>query len=198
MNKPIQVRFSGAGGQGLITAGIILAEAAMLDGRNVVQTQTYGPEARLGSSKAEVIIADGVIAYPEVTVPDVLLCLSEEAARKYASKVRTETLVIFDSTNIPEGVASGGKTVRMPITQTAIALGGKVVTNIVALAAVNAMMPIVSDRALLQAIRARVPAKYRELNEKAASAGALLGRDGREGNEAREREASGEAAYSDA
>lgn len=186
MNKPIQVRFSGAGGQGLITAGIILAEAAMLDGRNVVQTQTYGPEARLGSSKAEVIIADGVIAYPEVTVPDVLLCLSDEAARKYTSKVRPETLVILDSTFIPEGLACAGRVLRLPITSTAVALGSKVVANIVALAAVNAILPIVSDHALLQAIRARVPAKFRALNEKAAEAGAALGRDARAGADAHE------------
>ncbi len=179
MNKPIQVRFSGAGGQGLITAGIILAEAAMIDGRNVVQTQTYGPEARLGSSKSEVIIADAVIAYPEVTVPDVLLCLSDEAARKYVTKVRPDTLVILDSTFVPEGLASPGRVLRIPITHTALALGSKVVANIVALAAVNAIMPIVSDRALLHAVQARVPAKFRELNEKALAAGAALGRETR-------------------
>jgi 2-oxoglutarate ferredoxin oxidoreductase subunit gamma len=155
----------------------------MIDGRNVVQTQTYGPEARLGSSKAEVIISRRhVIAYPEVTVPDVLLCMSDEAARKYVTKVRPETLVILDSTFVPEGLASPGHVLRIPITQTALALGSKVVANIVALAAVNAIMPIVSDRALLQAVQARVPAKFRELNEKAAAAGAALGREARSGS----------------
>ena len=123
MSKSVQVRLSGAGGQGLITAGVILAEAAMLDGRNVVQTQTYGPEARLGSSKAEVIISSGVIAYPEVTSPDVLICLSADAARKYGPRVRPDTLVIFDSTNIPESVTTPGRVVRAPITQTAITVG---------------------------------------------------------------------------
>src|SRR5271167_4302633 len=104
MNDPVQVRFSGAGGQGLITAGIILAEAAMLDGLNVVQTQTYGPEARLGSSRAEVIISKTMIAYPEVTVPDVLLCMSTEAAKKFLPKVHAETLVVLDSNNIADDI----------------------------------------------------------------------------------------------
>jgi 2-oxoglutarate ferredoxin oxidoreductase subunit gamma len=124
----VQVRLSGAGGQGLITAGVILAEAAMIDGRNVVQTQTYGPEARLGSSKAEVIISSGVIAYPEVTVPDVLVCLSAEAARKYGQRVGPQTIVVFDSA-MSWDIDSPGKVA--PITQTALAVGTKVVANTV-------------------------------------------------------------------
>jgi 2-oxoglutarate ferredoxin oxidoreductase subunit gamma len=170
----IQVRLSGAGGQGLITAGVILAEAAMLDGRNVVQTQTYGPEARLGSSKAEVIISSGVIAYPQVTTPDVLLCLSAEAARKYGPRVRPETLVIFDSTNIPEATTSPGRVVRAAITEAARSVGSKVVANTVALGVMNVVAALVSHGALAKAIADRVPAKFRGLNERALAAGEAL------------------------
>jgi 2-oxoglutarate ferredoxin oxidoreductase subunit gamma len=169
------VRLSGAGGQGLITAGVILAEAAMLQGRNVVQTQTYGPEARLGSSKAEVIISAGVIAYPEVTVPDVLLCLSAEAAKKYAAKVRPDTLVIFDSTHVADDTACPGRVVRAAITQTATAVGSKVVANTVALGVMNRVASLVSHEALAMAIEARVPARFRELNARALAAGEELG-----------------------
>lgn len=174
MNDPIQVRFSGAGGQGLITAGIILAEAAMLEGQNVVQTQTYGPEARLGSSKAEVIISRSAIAYPEVTQPDVLLCMSQEAARKYAAKAPPQTLVILDSTNIPGDIPSGGRTVRIPITQTAVDVGNKVVANTVALGAFNALAQVVKEESLARAVAARVPAKFRDLNQRALEAGNAL------------------------
>ncbi|HWA84234.1 MAG TPA: 2-oxoacid:acceptor oxidoreductase family protein, partial [Fimbriimonadaceae bacterium] len=100
MSQPIQIRLTGAGGQGLITAGVILAEAAVLDGRYVVQTQSYGPEARLGSSKAEVIISDDPIANPQVKTPDVLICLSEESVAKYGGECHSDTLVVLDSTNI--------------------------------------------------------------------------------------------------
>lgn len=174
MNAQVQVRFGGAGGQGLITAGVILAEAAMIDGRNVVQTQTYGPEARLGSSKAEVIISDGVIAYPEVTVPDVLMCLSAEAARKYTPKIHPATIVILDSTNIGGDLPCGGRVHRAPITQTAVELGSKVVCNTVALGFMNGLARLVSPGALAQAVSSRVPAKFRELNVRALEAGARL------------------------
>lgn len=174
MSGQVQVRFSGAGGQGLITAGVILAEAAMLEGKNVVQTQTYGPEARLGSSKSEVIISSGRIAYPEVTVPDVLLCMSQEAARKYLAKVRSDTIVIVDEGLVPADIPTPGKVVRLPITETAVKAGGKVVANTVALAAMNALVPMVSSASLFAAIVARVPAKFRELNQRAGEAGERL------------------------
>ena len=148
----------------------------MLDGRNVVQTQTYGPEARLGSSKAEVIISSGVIAYPEVTSPDVLICLSADAARKYGPRVRPDTLVVFDSTNIPESVTTPGRVVRAPITQTAVTVGTKVVANTVALGVINVVGSLVSHDALAQAIAARVPARFRELNQRALEAGEALAR----------------------
>lgn len=174
MKDPIQVRFSGAGGQGLITAGVILAEAAMSEGLNVVQTQTYGPEARLGSSKSEVIISSGRIAYPEVTVPDVLLCMSQEAARKYLAKVAPETIVIVDATNVPADIPTPGRVVRLAITDVAVKVGSKVVANTVALSALNTVVPIVSRDALRKAIAARVPSKFRELNQRAGEAGEAL------------------------
>ena len=76
-------RFSGTGGQGLITAGIILAEAALLDDKLAVQSQSYGPEARGGSSKAEAIISDEPIYFSRVICPDTLLVMSQEAANKF-------------------------------------------------------------------------------------------------------------------
>lgn len=171
---PVQIRFSGAGGQGLITAGVILAEAAMMDGRNVVQTQTYGPEARLGSSRAEVIISKGAIAYPEVTQPDVLLCMSAEAAKKYASKVRPDTIVILDSTNIGPELGGPGRVFRLPITEAAVDVGTRVVANAVALCVLNEISPVVSRESLAAAIAARVPSKFRDLNQRAGEAGQRL------------------------
>ena len=174
MKDPVQIRFSGAGGQGLITAGVILAEAAMLDGRNVVQTQTYGPEARLGSSRSEVIISSSTIAYPEVTTPDVLLCMSAEAARKYAPKAGPETVVILDSTNVGPEIGGPGRVVRLPISDAAVKAGSKVVANTVALSVLNSIVPIVSKESLAAAIAARVPPKFRELNQRAGEVGEQL------------------------
>ena len=81
-----QIVLTGTGGQGLILAGIILAEAAVLDGKQAIQTQSYGPEARGGASRAEVIISDEAIDYPKVQKADTLLAMSQEAFDKYGSR----------------------------------------------------------------------------------------------------------------
>ncbi|MCI6752686.1 MAG: 2-oxoacid:acceptor oxidoreductase family protein, partial [Selenomonas bovis] len=78
-----QLRFSGSGGQGVITAAIIFAEAAVAEGKEAVQSQSYGPEARGGASKAEVIIDDAPIYHPHVEVPDLVLAMTQKAADKY-------------------------------------------------------------------------------------------------------------------
>ncbi|MFI5384622.1 MAG: 2-oxoacid:acceptor oxidoreductase family protein [Fimbriimonadales bacterium] len=174
MSNPVQIRLSGTGGQGLITAGVILAEAAVLDGRYVVQTQSYGPEARLGSSKAEVIISDEPIANPQVTVPDILICLSEESVAKYGGDAHSETLVIIDSTNIEKANPPRGQVFRLPITKAAIEAGGKMVANVVALGIVNGLAQVVRPESLRSAILHRVPEKYRDLNVRALDAADAL------------------------
>ncbi len=182
VKDPIEIRLSGAGGQGLITAGIILAEAAMHSGKHVVQTQSYGPEARLGASKAELIISSHKIACPQVTNPDILVCLSQDAYDRYgATMFRTDSqksqdrVVLLDATNIEfEATVGRSEVYALPITETASQLGNKQVANVVALGALNALTHLVPWRCLQQAVRQRVPARFRELNEQALSAGRQL------------------------
>src|SRR4030065_737676 len=96
-----EIRLAGEGGQGLILAGVILAEAAAIyDGKQVIQTQSYGPEARGGASKAEVVIGDGEIDYPEVIHADVLVALSQEACDRYAANVKKNGLLIVDEEKV--------------------------------------------------------------------------------------------------
>jgi 2-oxoglutarate ferredoxin oxidoreductase subunit gamma len=171
---PVQIRLTGAGGQGLITAGVILAEAALLDGKNVVQTQSYGPEARLGASKAEVIISRQKIADPQVTKPDILLCLSQDAFAKYSPQANDETVIIIDS-GMVETTASVDRMIRsFPITETAINVGSKVVANVVALGVMRALTALVSRESLRTAIITRVAERFRKLNERALEAGENL------------------------
>ena len=171
---PVEIRLSGAGGQGLITAGVILAEAALIDGKNVVQTQSYGPEARLGASKSEVIISSKKIAYPQVTQPDILLCLSQDAFAKYFPQTNSDTLLILDSGQI-EAKATGGKQVyALPITETAALTGSKVAANVVALGVMNALAGLVALSSLREAVVRRVPERFRALNERALEAGGKL------------------------
>src|ERR1035437_4658030 len=93
-----ELRFSGAGGQGLITAGIIMAKAASIyEGKQAVQSQSYGPEARGGASKAEGIISDEAIDYPKVTQCDELLAMTQVACDKYSHDLKEGGVLLVDS-----------------------------------------------------------------------------------------------------
>jgi 2-oxoglutarate ferredoxin oxidoreductase subunit gamma len=168
-----EIRLSGSGGQGLILAGIILAEAASIyDGKEAVQTQSYGPESRGGASKSEVVISDQEIDYPKVTSPDLLLAMTQEACDKYAGDLKDSGITILDSFYV-ERVPDQVKGVHLlPLTTIAKDEIGKViVANIVALGAIVALSGVVSKEAAEKAILDRVPTGTEEMNLKAFNAG---------------------------
>lgn len=173
MAERYELRFSGAGGQGLITAGIILAEAAsIVEGKYAVQSQSYGPEARGGASKSEVIISDDPIDYPKATVVDACLAMTQVAADKYANGIKPGGLLLIDSDfvkNVPEG---DFKVVKIPIMRTAKEdIGREIVANVVALGAMIALTDVVDRESGLTAVLSKVPEAFTELNRKAYSLG---------------------------
>ena len=168
-----ELRFSGAGGQGLILAGVILAEAASIyQGIQAVQSQSYGPEARGGASKSEVIISDGPIDYPKVTKCDALLALTQEACDKYSGDLKEGGVLLYDSdliTRLPQG---NFKVTGFNITNTAKnEVGREIVTNIVALGAMVALTGVVTKENAEKAVLSRVPEAFLELNKKAFNLG---------------------------
>ena len=167
-----EFRFSGTGGQGLITAGIILAEAALLDGKLAIQSQSYGPEARGGSSKAEVIVSDETIHFPRVTHPNVLLVMSQEAANKFSKDLGKESVVVTDTLFVKEVPGFTGKRYDLPITHTAKDQIGKTLfANIVACGALQALTKCVSVEKLEEAVKEKVPARFLKENMAALHAG---------------------------
>ncbi len=165
-----EIRLSGSGGQGIILAGIILAEAAAIyDGYEVIQTQSYGPEARGGASRAEVIIADEQIDYPKVEVPDVVLVMSQEACNRYGSKVAPHGVVVVDETCVSTPPSpAGARVVSLPITEIARRDAGRqVAANMVALGALVGAAAVATPRAMERAIASRVPKGTEELNLRA-------------------------------
>lgn len=169
----LRVRLSGRGGQGLILAGLVLAEAGSREGLHVVQTQSYGPEARLGASKSDVILSREDIAFPGVTEPDVLLCLSRDAFSKYGATAAAGGLRLVDrqvAAEIPVGDA-----LVLPLVDTAQSIGDVIVTNVVALGALVALSGAVSRSSLRDALRGRVKPQLVDLNERALAAGWELG-----------------------
>lgn len=168
-----EFRLSGSGGQGLLLAGIVLAEAAILEDKFAIQTQSYGPEARGGSSKAEVVISASDIDYPKATDPDFLLALTQDAYKVYG-KLQGKGLIIVDSSVILDP-AIKARTTSLPILETAEkVIGKKVVANIVALGVLGGMSGIVAADTLEKAVINRVPKGTEELNIKALRAGLEL------------------------
>jgi 2-oxoglutarate ferredoxin oxidoreductase subunit gamma len=179
MSFRYEIRLSGAGGQGLILIGKILAEAAAIyDDKNATQSQSYGPEARGGASRSEVIISDGDIDYPKATNIDLLLAMTQEAIDKYASEVKDGGIIITDSNyvkRLPEGKF---RVYAFPITEIAEEkIGRKIVANIIALGAIERLSRVVSPEAIINAIRARVPKGTEETNITAFKYGQELIKD---------------------
>ncbi|RPI82687.1 MAG: 2-oxoacid:ferredoxin oxidoreductase subunit gamma [Chloroflexi bacterium] len=166
-----EIRLAGEGGQGMILAGVILAEAAAIyDGLNAVQTQSYGPEARGGASKAEVIISQDEIDYPEVISADVLVALSQEACDKYAGNLKKDGLLIVDLDKV--GRVPVNSAVRAPITALAEKASGRAITaNVVALGVLVGLTGVVSREAIEKAVTARAPKGTEEMNKAALTAG---------------------------
>lgn len=166
-----QIRLSGSGGQGVITAAIIYAEAAVAEGKEAVQSQSYGPEARGGASKSEVIIDDGPIYHPHVSVPDVVLAMTQKAADKYYSDLNPEGVLVLDTDLVPEPPAFKN-VIRIPITKLAVEeLGKSLFANIVALGALTKIIGLVDLETVKTAVSHRVPPHTIEQNMKALQLG---------------------------
>lgn len=175
MSELCEIRLSGSGGQGLILAGIILAEAAIAEGKMAVQTQSYGPEARGGASKAEVIVSDGEIDYPKVGKADIFVAMNQEACNKYIGLLKDDAIAIIDTTYVKEIPPCAAKVYRMPISRMAIKeVGKEMVANIVVLGALTAITQIVNKEAMQKAVLARIPKGTEELNMKAFEVGYML------------------------
>jgi len=173
------IRLSGSGGQGLILAGKILAEAAAIyDKRNAVQTQSYGPEARGGASKAEVVIKDGEIDYPKAMDLDLLLSLTQESCIKYSDDLKDDGILIIDSEVVKYPPKGSFKLYAVPITGIATRKIGKVVvTNIVALGLITKISGVVTEESMRKAILARVPRGTEEINMRAFDEGWKTGEE---------------------
>jgi len=171
MSFRYEIRLSGSGGQGLILMGIILAEAiGIYDGKFVAQTQNYGPEARGGSSKSEVIVSDEEIDYPKAMQLDLLLAMNQKSCDEFYPDLKPEGLLIVDSTFVTQVPTS--KTFQIPFTRIAREkFKREVVANIIALGALTQLSPIISSKAVESAVLARVPKGTEKLNRDALKAG---------------------------
>jgi 2-oxoglutarate ferredoxin oxidoreductase subunit gamma len=166
-----EIRFSGSGGQGLITAAVVFAEAVgVYDGRHVCQTQSYGPEARGGKSKAEVVISDSPIDYPKALELDLLLAMNQAACDAYFYDLKQNGILVVDSGLVEQHPTS--RIIAIPFTDIAREeIGRTLVANMVALGAVGYLCGNVDLDNLEKALLARVPKGTEEMNSKALKRG---------------------------
>lgn len=175
MSGRYEMRFTGSGGQGVILASVIFAEAAVIAGMNAVQSQAYGPEARGGMCKAETVISRGSIWFTKVTKPDVLLALTQKSLDAYLPALSEKAVVVADSgLSLPED--TGGITVvALPILSSAAEKVGRAMTaNIVAVGAVNGILGMFDRDVLSEAVRRHIPAGTETVNGRALAVGSEL------------------------
>ncbi|UCD63601.1 MAG: 2-oxoacid:acceptor oxidoreductase family protein [Candidatus Zixiibacteriota bacterium] len=166
-----EIRLSGSGGQGMIFASVVLCEAiGRAGGKNVVQSQSYGPEARGGASKADIVVSTAEIYYPKAMKLDLLLAMTQEALDKYYPDLKDGGMLIVDSGLVTEVPTE--KYYGVPFTRLAREEAGHImVANVIALGAICALTDIVPLDILTDAVLARAPKGTEDRNKKALEIG---------------------------
>ncbi len=169
--------FSGSGGQGVITAAIILAEAAVLhEDLTAVQTQAYGAAARGGATRSDVIISDVPINFPKVIQPNVLVCLTQEAYNKFCDIIRPGGLMITDTRYVQPQLKVDAVQRQLPMYETVMdKIGKPIVFNICMLGAVVGLTQLVRAESIMKVLEQRIPSGFLEMNRQALELGLEMG-----------------------
>lgn len=169
--------FSGSGGQGVITAAIILAEAAVLyENLVAVQSQSYGPEARGGATRADVVIADTEIRYPKVIQPNILVCLTQEAYNQFYPIIRPGGLLLTDTRFVKTQRKVDALQKEIPMYETVMKKIGKpIVFNMCMLGSVIGLTNLVKSNSIIKVLKNRIPPNFLKINQEALNIGIELG-----------------------
>jgi len=166
-----EIRLSGSGGQGLILAARILADALVLEGKQVAQSQSYEPTSRGGLSRSDLVINEGEIDFPLTTSLDFLLILDEIAITPSIPMIKTGGLLLLDSTTIRSTPKGDFKSYTLPLSAIARQLGNPKAANIVSLGAIQALVDLCGFDALQDSIRQHSPKRFLDTNLAAANKG---------------------------
>lgn len=161
-----RIVFSGTGGQGLITAAVVFAEAAVFhEGLEAVQTQSYGPEARGGASRADVIVATNPIMFPKVLEPNIVIALSQESYDKYAWIVRPGGIIIIDTAEVKVRGSTTARQVAMDFSRRVQEkFGTRLPVNMAVVGALAGVVDYMAVESIERVIRSRFEEKYVETN----------------------------------
>ena len=161
-----EIRIAGLGGQGIVTAGVMIGRSASIfGGKNVTLTQSYGPESRGGASKVEVIVSDEKIDYPKVRKPSVVAIMSQEAYRKNLTDLNGSAIVVIDPDMVQEDQSNHAKRIyRVPATRIAEGLGKRIAANMVMVGAIIGLTNMMETAPVEKAIAKYTPRGTEELN----------------------------------
>jgi len=177
MADKIEIRISGLGGQGVVLAGQILGKAAVYSGKNAVQTQSYGAEARGSAAKSEVIISDDKIGFPMVRKCDILIAMSPEAVEKNVKDLKEGGLFLLDSTTVKSVPKIKARIFKLPATETSKkVLGEKLYANMIMLGALVKITGMVNEESMETVISDTFPEKLVSINIEAYKKGKELAR----------------------
>ena len=172
-----RIVFSGSGGQGVITAAIILAKAAAIfEGKNAIQSQSYGAAARGGATRTDIVIADSEINFPKVIQPNILVSLTQESYNKFSPIIRPGGLLLVDSKYVTIGKKVDAKHRVLPMFDTVLKeIGKPIVFNICMLGALIGMTKLIKPESILKVLETTIPKDFMEMNKKALEIGMEMG-----------------------
>ena len=172
-----RIVFSGSGGQGVITAAIILAKAAALfEGRHAIQSQSYGAAARGGATRSDVIIDDNEIFFPKVIQPNILVSLTQESYNKFSPIIRPGGLLLVDSRYVDIEKKVDAKHMSLPMYETVMdKIGKPIVFNICMLGTLIGATGLISPDSVMKVLETTIPVDFMEMNRQAMDLGLALG-----------------------
>lgn len=176
--KRLRLVFSGSGGQGVITAAIILAESAVIyEGMNATQSQSYGAAARGGATRSDIIISEQEIDFPIVSQPNVLVCLTQQAYTGFGPEIRPGGVLLTDSRFVETTRKVDARQMELPMYESVMdQIGKPIVFNICVLGALIGITDLVKPESVMKTIADRVPRDFVEMNQKALNIGIELGK----------------------
>ncbi len=170
--------FSGSGGQGVITAAIILAKAAAIfENKNAIQSQSYGAAARGGATRTDIIISDSEINFPKVVQPNILVSLTQESYNKFSPIIRPGGLLLVDSKYVTIAKKVDAKHIALPMFDTVMKKIGKpIVFNICMLGALIGISKLIKPASILKVLETTIPENFMDMNKKALDIGMKMGK----------------------
>ncbi|MCK5541960.1 MAG: 2-oxoacid:acceptor oxidoreductase family protein [Desulfobacterales bacterium] len=174
-----RIVLSGSGGQGVITAAIILSEAAVIyENMNATQSQTYGAAARGGATRSDIILSDSEINFPKVIQPNILVCLTQEAYDSFSEIIRPGGILLVDSKYVETKRKVDAKHISLPMYAKVMEeIGKPIVFNICMLGALIGVSDILKPESVMKVLKTKIPKDFLEMNQKALDLGLKMGKD---------------------